>query len=346
MTIGIYDTAELGKVIRTVRPPSNYWLSLAFPSVMTFQSAEVDFDLVDQSRRLAPFVAPTSQGKPMLHRGFSTRRFAPAYIKPKDPVDMTRLVKRRPGEALTGELSIQQREDLIVADILSTHRSAIERRWEWMAARAVIDGAVTIASPDYPAVSLSFGRDAAMSKNLTAADRWSEATSTPLEDIEDWMQEMHRLCGYTPTRVTMGINAWNAFKKHASVEKMFDTRRGSSNRGETGPGNGEPWQYRMSLDSAGGLEIWTYNDIYEDDAGSQVNFLDQDTIVFTSPAIEGVRAFGAIMDRKAGYVATEMFPKMWEQDDPSALFLMTQSAPLMVPCRPNASLKVKVLNAA
>ena len=62
-----------------------------------------------------------------------------------------------------------------------------------------------------------------------------------------------------------------------------------------------------------------------------------------SPAVDGVRAFGAIMDRKAGWRATPFFPKMFEQEDPSAVYLMTQSAPLMIATRPNATLKAKVL---
>lgn len=346
MAIGIYDTADLAKVIRTVHAPTSYWLDLLFPSVVTFDSKEIDFDYVDKSRRLAPFVAPTAQGVPLKQQGYATRRFTPAYIKPKDVVDPARLFKRQAGEALTGSLSQQQREDLIVADILETHRFSVERRWEWMAAQAAVNGSVTVTGTDYPTMSVSFGRDASLSKNLTAGLRWDQATSKPLEDIENWMQEVHRLSGYTPTRITMGINAWNAFKKHADVKDMLDTRRGSKNAIESGPGAGLPWQYRGSLDSAAGLEIYTYNDIYEDDAGSAVNFLDQDTVVLTSPAVEGVRAFGAIMDRKAGWVPTSMFSKMWEQEDPSALYLMTQSAPLMIPTRPNASLKAKVLNAA
>src|SRR5690606_20901096 len=58
------------------------------------------------------------------------------------------------------------------------------------------------------------------------------------------------------------------------------------------------------------------------------------------------RAFGAIMDKKAGWRATPVFPKMLEQEDPSAVYRMTQSAPLMIPTRPNATLTAKGLNAS
>jgi hypothetical protein len=346
MAIGIYETHDLMRVVETLRPPTSYWLDLCFGTTFLSDSEFIDFDVVDRGRRLAPFVAPTAQGVPLVQQGYTTRKFKPAYIKPKDMVDPARLLRRQAGESIAGNLSAQQREDAIVADILQTHRFAIERRWEWMACRAVVDGAVTIGGSDYPEVSISFGRLGSLSKNLTGNARWSDTTnSNPLVDLENWMTEVHRESGYAPTRVTMGLNAWRAFYNHPKVEKMLETRRGSANVVETGPGTGLPFQWRATLLS-NGLEIYTYNDIYEDDAGTAVNFLDQDTIVLSSPAVDGVRAFGAIMDRKSGWTANPFFPKMWEQEDPSGLYLMTQSAPLMIPTRPNASLKAKVLNAS
>ena len=95
-----------------------------------------------------------------------------------------------------------------------------------------------------------------------------------------------------------------------------------------------------------GIEIWTYNDVYEDNTGALVSFMGTDDVVLTSPAVQGVRAFGAIMDRKANWAATPIFPKMYEQEDPSGLFLLTQSAPLMIPMRPDATMRVTVNNAS
>lgn len=345
MSIGTYETHDLIKVVTTFRSPTSYWLELAFPTAYNSQDEFIDFDIVDEGRRLAPFVAPTAQGVPMKQDGYSTRKFKPAYSKMKDMVDPSRLLKRRAGEAFAGNLTPAQREQAIIADILRTHRNAIERRWEWMAAEAVINGAVTVKGDNYPEVSVSFGRAGTNTKALTGGTRWSETTAKPLEDIENWMTEMHQLCGYTPSRITMGLAAWRSFIKHADVKAMLETRRGSQNTIETGPGMGLPFQKRGELDSSG-LEIWTYNDIYENDAGVAQSFLNTDTIVLTSPAIEGVRAFGAIMDRKAQYQAVPFFPKMYESEDPSGLFLLTQSAPLMIPTRPNASMSVKVNGAS
>lgn len=341
MAIEIVETHDLLDVIDTLHPPTDYWLSLCFPEEHRSTSRYIDFEAIDEDRILAPFVAPNVQGQPMAQHGHNIRKFAPAYVKPKDAVDPDRLILRRAGEKLGGSSTPQQREDAIVADILRVQNNGIRRRWEWMAARAIIDGSVIVEGDNYPRSVVGFGRAAGNTKTLTLGARWTETTATPLDDLENWATEMQEADGGVPTRVTMGLAAWRAFSSHASVREMLDTRRGSSNALELGPTDGSPFTYRGRLNS-NGLEIWTYNDYYVDNNRAIVRFMSTNDIVLTSPAVRGVRAFGAIRDRKAGWAPLPIFSKMWEQDDPSGLFIMSQSAPLMIPRRPNATMRVTV----
>ena len=62
----------------------------------------------------------------------------------------------------------------------------------------------------------------------------------------------------------------------------------------------------------------------------------------TSPALEGVQAYGAIRDEEIGLQPVPYYVKSWIQYDPSVRYAMLQSAPIMVPFRPNASVAVKV----
>jgi hypothetical protein len=342
MAIEILETHEMLDVVRTLPPAVSYWLRRFFPRVYQSQAEYIDFDMVDKGRRLAPFVAPNVQGQPMVQRGWSTRRFKPAYLKPKDPVDPARLVQRMAGEALGGELTLQQREDAIVADILNDHSLMIDRRWEWMGARAVIDGAITIEGENYPRVTLSFGRHADHTITLLTTAGWNQSTGTPLDDIREWSEMMFLRSGYPVTDITFSPEALSAFFGNPQVQAFFETRRGSTMQIESTPGSGEPYRYVGKLPN--GTDLWEYNDIYEDNNGVQQRILEAGEIVLSNPAaVAGVRAFGAIMDRKAQYKSLPKFPKMWESEDPSGLFLMTQSAPLMVPLRPNATAKVQVL---
>ena len=56
---------------------------------------------LDTARRLAPFVSPLVAGKAERSRGYSTRSFTPAYVKPKHVVEPSKAMKRRAGERLT-----------------------------------------------------------------------------------------------------------------------------------------------------------------------------------------------------------------------------------------------------
>jgi hypothetical protein len=343
MAIEITETHELIRTISRFPPVGSYWLDLCFPTVHLSNTEYIDFDLVDKGRRLAPFVAPTVQGQPMVSRGHSIRKFKPAYIKPKDPVDPGRLLTRLPGELFgDSNLTPASREDAIVADILSEHNTGIQRRWEWMAARAIIDGEVTIEGENYPKVLLQFGRNANNTKTLLTTARWTEVgTSHPLADIDSWNIEMMERDGYPISRLTFGPQAWAVFASHADVKDMLDTRRGSTTTLEMGPGNAQPSQYRGTLKSAN-IDLYVYSDSYEDNQGTSVPMMGTNDVVATSGAVSGVRAFGAIMDKKANWEPRPIFPKMWEQEDPSGLFIMTQSAPLMIPGRPNSTMKVTV----
>jgi hypothetical protein len=336
------ETHEMLEVVRRLPLPFNYFLQKFFPRSHTSQSETIEFDLVDKDNRLAPFVAPNVQGQPMVQSGFRTRKFKPAYLKPKDPVDPARLVLRQAGEAIGGNMTLQQREDAIVADILNDHNSMIRNRWEWMGARAVIDGSITIEGENYPRVTLAFGRHADHTITLLAGAGWNEATGTPLDDIAEWSAMMFINAGVPLTDITFSPEALSAFLSNPQVVAMMETRRGSTMSVESSPGNGEPFRFVGRLPN--GTALWEYNAQYKDNNGTLQRVLAAGEIVFSNPGgVRGVQAFGAIMDRRAQYQSLPIFPKMWESEDPSGLFLMTQSAPLMVPMVPNATGKAQVI---
>jgi hypothetical protein len=93
-----------------------------------------------------------------------------------------------------------------------------------------------------------------------------------------------------------------------------------------------------------GFNVYVYSSWYVDPAdGNEKPILPVGTLMMLSPAMEGVRAYGAIRDEEAGLQPVPYYVKSWTEPDPSVRFLMMQSAPLLVPYRPNASFKAKVL---
>lgn len=345
ITPAMSDSVTLMGVQRQFEPQSNYWLDLCFGRQMTFDTEFIEFEKMHETRKLAPFVRPTTQGKPMGSEGSEVRRFKPAYIKPKDSVQPARLIRRQPGEiSLPQPQSIEARFNAAKAEILRVQRVAIERRWEWMAAQAIINGSVVIAGEDYPSVTVDFGRDASHTVPLLGAGfRWNESGADIIGDIEGWRDLCRKAkFGGGTNRLTVGTDVWEAMRKNGDLLKLLDTQiRGTNGAFETGVREGGDVEYVGRLSSS--LDLYVYSDYYQDASGTEQPFMSSKDVVLTGPGVDGVRAFGAILDSKANLQPTPIFPKMWEQEDPSGVFIMSQSAPLMVPLNPNNTLKATVL---
>lgn len=346
ITPTLYDTSTLLGVMQEFASVPDYWLSLCFGSTVNFTDEYIDFEKVSENRKLAPLVVPTAQGKPMYSKASKVQRFKPAYVKPKDAVVPTRLIRRLPGELMAAQpLTPDQRHQAVVADIIRTHREGIERRMEVMAAQAIMNGQITLVDEDYPEQTISFGRDAGHTVTLTSTARWDQSGADIMGNIETWRDTMRKAAfGGAATRMTVGGDVWAVMRKDASLLKQLDTTmRGTAANFRTGlrDSSGEV-EYMGNL--GGNLDVFVYSDYYHNAAGTVVPIMSSKDVILTSPNVQGVRAFAAILDTDANYQPLTIFPKMWKQEDPSAMFIMSQSAPLMVPVNPNATFKATVLS--
>lgn len=346
----IYDTATLYGVIRDdemMQPVSNYWLQF-FTQQINFTDEYVDFTKIAGNRKIAPLVVPTAQGVPIYSAAERVVRVKPAYVKPKDPVTATRMIKRAAGfgELATGmQMTPQARYNAIVADILREHRRAIERRWEWLAAQAVIYAEVTLEDERYPRTVVDFERAADLSVTLAGAARWGQSGVSILGLIEEWRGRTRAAkFGGPVNRITVGTNAWAVMQEDEALRELLKLDLRAYNNGLTlNLGLREGLDVETVGRISGTLEVVVYSDYYEMPDGSPVPFMSPNDIVMTGPGLNGVRCFGAIQDIGAQFQAVEIFPSMWLEKDPSASIIMNQSAPLMVPVNPNASFRATVV---
>lgn len=347
----MYDLTTLLAVLRVQKLPNTFWLPTFFRNQINFETEKIAFDRVNEDyRRLAPFVAPNVQGKIIGDQGYDTLEFKPAYVKPKTPVKPGDVaLVRRPGEALgAGSLTPVQRRDAKVAEILQKHSAMHLMRNEWMAANAIINGTVDVEGDGYPKVTVNFRRDASLTETLSGGALWSAGTATPLADIYDMRRTANSLCGAIIRDIVFGGDAWAAFIANPDVKDLMDNNfRGSdTNLTRLNDGFADTTEYLGELVGAfgaGRVRLWLDSTQYVDDSGTTQFMLDQKSVVgVDTNMVEGFRCFGAIIDHDS-LIATEIFPKMWRQEDPSVEYIMTQSAPLMVPKQPNATFKLRVL---
>lgn len=348
--MGPFDLVTLLGVLRVTKTLPSFWLQF-FPDEMTFNTPEIALDKISEDyRRLAPFVAPNVAGRVQKQRGFSTVSYTPAYLKPKDIVDPNNnFFTRTAGESLaTGSLTPEQRYNATVARLLVEQRIKIDNRLEWMAAKAIQDGAVTCQGVDYPQVTINFNRDASLTRVLTGTARWNDTAANPLADIKAANRASNDLCGATNHEIIFGTDAFDSFVAWilANNMKLIDTNyRGSGTNLALITNGFEGLEYAgrvQGLAGGAGFDCWIYSAKATLEDGTQEAMLAPNRVIGVSRLVNGVQAFGAIKDKKAGLAALRYFPKMWEVEDPSVEYLMTQSAPLIVPRVTNATWSLTV----
>jgi len=351
-------------VMRDVLPRFTYWLDMFNRQVNSIDEW-IDFEkLPYQNRKLAPFVLPSGSGKPVYTDRANGYRFKPAYIKVKDAVDPARVMSKIPGiDAILGTdtpLTPAQRRDALKAGMTAQHLITIQRRWEWMAAQAIIYGQVTIGgTEEYPLTTVNFGRNANQSVALTAGSFWGTSGISILSMLQTWADQMMKPTynsdgtggfGGFPIRLTVGTSAWQAMRSDPEILSMMN--KFYPNTGidvQRALVSGEFVTKVGDLPFGGPtgavVEIWLYRDSYVDDTGVEQPFLAPTDIVLTGhpDAISGHRCFGAIVDPYANWQALDIFPRNWyEPGDPAVEYLLHQSAPLFVPVNPNATFRATV----
>lgn len=353
MSFTPFDLATLLEVRRQQKVIAPFWINF-FSRVIEFDTPNIDFEKVSRRyKKLAPFVAPNVQGRVISSQGSNMQRFSPAYVKPKSVIDPSKVIARQPGEVLYQPLSNEQRRLAVLAEETKEHKTRILNREEWMAAHAVIYGEVTVAGEDYPTQTVNFGRDASLTNTLLTTARWSEGTAKPLDDITLMRRRVNTLSGLVADRLIFGTNAWDYFVARLGLNNpttgnLLDRNFRGSETEITRLLNGyegAEFAGRFVGSNGASFECWVYTGSYDDDDDVSQNFLDPRDVVGVG-ALDGVRCYGAIQDARAGYRAMSVFMKNWLNEDPSVEYLLSQSAPLMVPGEPNATFRIRVTDAA
>lgn len=344
--IDIFDPVVMTEALITNFPPMMFLTNTFFGARKLHPTKSVDFDIKKGKRRLAPFVSRLHQGKLVEKTDFKTQRFEPPYIKPKAITTAEELLIRRPGEPVyvqDGSNAPAARAAAILAEDTTELQMGLNRRIEWMASQALFTGKVPVKGEgvDYE-IDLLFG--AAQFKTLTLGERWTEATATIQEDLTTWVRQIKQLTGKVARTAILGRNAATSLEDNEAITKKLDNRRTEAGmlRYEDLP---EGATYIGFL-AKPGLELFTYDEWYVDeDTDLEVEMVPENVVLVGSTSARCRRHYGVISDVNAGNFEVETFVKSWTEEDPSARFVMLQSAVLTAIEEPEAFVVATVQDA-
>jgi len=348
MPLDIFTPMQLYQVMfdprQTVR--ASVWLERFYPRSFFSEQEEIMFDQIEASREIAPFMLPNVPGRPIYRpEGERIKTFKPAYTKPKDAVRPSQALSLQPGELTRRQAlqSPQARFNQRVIDITRFHRDAITRLWEYMAARALIDGQITVVYQDHPPVVIDFGRDPNHTIVKGSGSQWGDTGVSAWDDVEAWCNLAGNAeFGGAVTDVMMGSKAYTAFMADDDVKKRLDRDVKGADTVQLRRDFilDDPLNPFTLVGMVGTIRLWKVSGVGNTfkSGGQTVDIIKPNEVFLGSAAVDGVKAFGAILDVNSLQPA-DIYPKMWDQEDPSARFIMSQSAPLMIPVNPNATVK-------
>ncbi len=340
-TVDIYSTQSLLGVVQNLKRKINGFAKAFFATVMTSETEVVSFDIDEGKRYLAPYVHPDIPAMVRGNKGRRTDSFAPAYLKEKEPLRPNAALKRAAGESFNTPLSPQARAAALAGQIMQDQIDRIDRRIEQMSVEALVTGKIVVTGEGYPTKTLDFGRAAALNRDaniLTGTARWGQSAAKPLKDLRGWNLKMLKESGAVITDVVMDADAANAFLDDEKIDAKLD--RLNVNIGAMALLEAQEEGLQL-LGQLQGMRIWQYVGYYTNDAGTELELFSGGNVVCVG-AVDGIQHFGAIQDHDA-MQAMPVFPKSWVEQDPSVRWIMSQSAPLPVPRRINATLVASVI---
>ncbi len=169
----------------------------------------------------------------------------------------------------------------------------IERAIELQRIQVLTTGVVVLKNGD----SIDYGRKADSMKVLTGAAKWDAQTANIIGDIRTGCEFLRTEGQSTSSEVSavMGGDAFENMISNEAFQKEFDLRRidrAYINAPQMDEVTGMVFQGQISTGDFK-VNLFTYNEVYEDAAGNTQRYLDKDTVVLLPTDFTGETGFAA-----------------------------------------------------
>lgn len=338
MALDYFDSRVLTGVINKRPPQWGLFTDLFFSAAAPSPTDKFELQIKSRGNELLPFVREAESGK-ILDGGEGEVVMAIApRIRVKRPYRATEVLKNPMGYN-PYDLVADPVERAIVDDMDATRKN-VDTTIEWMCSQIVTTGKITVSDIVGGKARKIYDIDermpAAHKITLNQADsKWSSANSKIIEMVEDWSIAIQEESGNAPTDLVLGKNAFSAFLRHADVKGMLDIK--NVDLGELSLRAGNKFKGMWN-----GLRIWLYAATVIGYDGKPISLMPADSVVLGAKDVDSKIMWGLPLDRKC-LGATQYFTKTYEQEDPSATWVLTESRPMPWAQRPGSFVCAKVV---
>lgn len=350
----MYETARLIQAVAGINPADSFLRDRYFPTngaADIFNSAKVLCEFKDGDMRLAPVIMKGGSGVNMSRAGVTMTEFEPPEIRPKRPLTLDEITVRGFGEALYGDMSPQQREQIMLVQDLADLDNSITRTEEKMSADTMLNNACTLtAHTDDGSVTEEyearyFSEDTNPAAYITTA-KWNAAGADILGDMNQMASLLTRR-GLPATDFVCAPDVADAIINNDEIQKLLDNRR--IEIGVAAPVIESPGASIVCQLNVRGriINVISYDQVYTDSDGAIAQYMPSGCGVMTAPGA-GHMVYGAVtqVEQNDGifhtYAKTRV-PKYLANADNDTRELRLTSRPLALPYNRNPFISAKSL---
>lgn len=335
----LLDVGELAVIHSNYKPVDKWLLDKLFPNRPLFTRNDVPLAEISSDHDLAPLVSPKNAGKSFdTNQSGEVRYIKPAYYKPKNQITPTDTFEiallerlRSAGIISTGNQKLSDQERMIVSQIavMKRNHDAIDNSVLLMAIQLLTKGKYVLQSDDYERNDVDFRRDASL--QYMPVTQWNTAGAKPVDDIKRMIERQLDADGGEAKVSLMSSSVWQSLWNNEEFKKEFITPyAGISVPVDPSFGVKRSATLKGTFD---GIEFWTYDETYRHK--NQVKRLIPKDFFGLVSDTNGSVAHCKINNMLAQGSAQQYFDRQFYVEDPSAIFLMTESAPLVLPSNKN-----------
>ena len=336
--INYNDTISLIKAMERAKPPASFLIDTFFPNKTPVSKNQ--FIMVEQrqkKRRLAPFVVKSGKGVNMRRDSSTMKVYVPPMVGPRRILSADDLAQRSFGETIYSTLGEDQRASRMLADDLVDLHDSVINRQNQMAADIMLNGRYEIRgyADDGKTELIDVIEFTNWDQKLIPTKHWDQAGATIYTDISEMSSKIRQRAGQIPTIMVCGKNVPKYIMDNDEIKSwLMVPNRENLAMLSIKPKFESPQIIRVGRIDSLNLEIYTYEEIYEDDEGNEKSYIDEDDVIIAIPAF-GQQLYGAVTllndDLTFNTYSAELVPYYNGNKDNQTLSLTMYSRFLLAP---------------
>lgn len=257
-----------------------------------FNGDSVVIDIEKTDETVAPVVVKDGEVNLNQATVYATKTFTPPMYAEGTVFNILSLYNREVGEdpySSAYQDYAMAMMDQMARDFAKVEHK-LERSLELQASQILQTGKLELKDKN-GTVAFEADFDAKATHFPQVTTSWSDASATPLVDIENLAKLIRQDGKVTPDEIYMGSDAWTNFLNNAEVKAQLDNRR--IEIGEVVPTDDDSGATHQAMIRIGSYkyDVWTYPEYYTDETGAQVSYIGKDNVIICAKRTRLDRVF-------------------------------------------------------